>query len=807
MRLLLLHSVLAAAAMAQPAITPVIDPRGVLNAFTLLPAPSLVAPGGIVSISGLNLGPSADAVAPGGTLPTELGGTQVLINNRPAALYLVSTSRIVAQVPWETPGGLAQVVVRRGGATSRPARVNVTNPLPGVKTREDRGWGEPDATIRGSRITLRASGLGVTEPRLNNGEPAQGETRLVQPAAVHVGGVRVEADIRASEQRAGEFEVTFDVPESALPGDVITLTAGPRLANFVTWQSLRDAAVSFLPLPPNTPELRGLQSSDLRGGFLLLSGARNSQGCYPSVVADIRARRSQPVSECLTSANPNQPTPGVLQQNGPAIAAFVGPPSGGTQGQGVSSKVAIFHPAKPDAMSVELPGVAANLTGLDAGSFAAVIPGPPAQVLSIDTTTGEVQPVQGAVVPGAGAAPGGAIGGAILNLAIDLGDGINKILTNPLNIGQQQIVAVVGDDEDNPKNAKLAILNPQGSVTGSRDFPEGWVPLVMPRPPQGGPGLPGGLPGGGAVQAALQRLRVSVYFDAQTRTVHVLGMKADNSAHGIVSFGTDVTAEPLPTGWFIAACTPQAQILNVETSRRLVLLGGRSPEREFRQQCAALSFQVFELDGRRFTAVELPGAGSLNAQAGAVDLNDFLLAQNPAADVVFALDGVTLTPYRLDVPQGLTGFNQLQAVPALEMAVAAGRTRLAGDGGFIVFDLRNIEVRQLPLPEGIAQVQLMGVLPATRRLVARGIRAGNAGSQYLIYDLQTGEVFLPENPPGVVFVGNVITQAAQPQPGQPPQPQQQTPVLQRLNPKANTIEAVTYGADRRQNGVMLVRVP
>jgi hypothetical protein len=32
-------------------------------------------------------------------------------------------------------------------------------------------------------------------------------------------------------------------------------------------------------------------------------------------------------------------------------------------------------------------------------------------------------------------------------------------------------------------------------------------------------------------------------------------------------------------------------------------------------------------------------------------------------------------------------------------------------------------------------------------------------------------------------------------------------VLQRLNQKANSIEAVTYGADRRQNGVMLVRVP
>lgn len=826
MRLFLLLAAVVMAASAQPVITPVINPRGVINAFTQQPAPSLVAPGGIVWISGLNLGPSVDAVAPEGVLPTELGGTQVMINNRPAPLSLVSTSKIVAQVPWETPGGQAQIVVRRGGVSSRPARINVANPVPGVRTRADRGYGDADALLSDSRMTLRASGLGVTDPRLSTGEPAHGETRLVQPAAVHVGGVRVNADIRASESRTGEFEIAFDVPSATLPGDLITVEAGQRLANLVTYRSSRDAAVSYLPLPEGTPELRALQSSDLRGGYLLASGARTEDGCYPSVLFDLRAGRSRKIGECLTSANRNQATPVVLQQNGVAMAAFAGPSAADAPGQPVSSRVVVFHPGKVEPAIVDLPEAATTLVGLDADRFAAIIAGPPAQVLSIETSTGEVQTVQGGLqgglpgggLPGGGLPGGGAGGGGagqVLvnpNLQIDLGDGINKILTNPLNIGQQQVVAVVGNDEDNPTKAKLAILNLQGSVTGSRDFPEGWLPLVMPRQPQGPggglPGGPGGLPGlGGNAQALLQRLRVSVYLDAQTRVVHVLGMKADNSAHGMVSFGTDVTAEPLPGGWFVASCTMQAQLLNIETTRRLVLLGGRTAEREFRPQCTALSFQVFELDGRRFTAVELPGAGVLNAQAGAIDLNDFLLGQNPAADVVFALDGVTLTAYRLDVPQGLTGFNQLQPIPALEVAVAAGRTRLAGDGGFLVFDLANIEVRQLLLPDGIAQVQLMGVLPATRRLVARGIRTGNTGSQYLIYDLQTGEVFLPENPPGVAFVGNVTVQPQMPQPGQPQQPQQQSPVLQRLNQKANTIEAVTYGEDRRQNGVILVRVP
>jgi hypothetical protein len=46
-----------------------------------------------------------------------------------------------------------------------------------------------------------------------------------------------------------------------------------------------------------------------------------------------------------------------------------------------------------------------------------------------------------------------------------------------------------------------------------------------------------------------------------------------------------------------------------------------------------------------------------------------------------------------------------------------------------------------------------------------------------------------------------------PQPAQGGQPQQQAPPMQRVNPKANTIEAITFGADGRPNGAMLVRVP
>ncbi|MBL8179314.1 MAG: IPT/TIG domain-containing protein [Bryobacterales bacterium] len=156
-------------------LAPVISPRGVVNAFSQQPAPSQVGAGSIIWINGLNLGPAAGAAADGPTWPTELGGVQVLINNRPSPLGSVSPPRIVAQVPFETPNGLMNVVVRRGEQTSRPARITVFAVFPVVRTAEDKGFGEVAGAAAGSNFSFTASGLGVSDPRVNTGESAGGE--------------------------------------------------------------------------------------------------------------------------------------------------------------------------------------------------------------------------------------------------------------------------------------------------------------------------------------------------------------------------------------------------------------------------------------------------------------------------------------------------------------------------------------------------------------------------------------------------------------------------------------------------------
>src|SRR5687767_3244292 len=105
-----------------PPMNPVVSPRGVVNTMTQQPAPTSVAPGGLLTITGLNLGPAQGAKAEPGSWPTTLGGVEVMINARRAPIGSVEPGRIVVQVPWEVPQGIAQLVVRRGETTSTPAR-------------------------------------------------------------------------------------------------------------------------------------------------------------------------------------------------------------------------------------------------------------------------------------------------------------------------------------------------------------------------------------------------------------------------------------------------------------------------------------------------------------------------------------------------------------------------------------------------------------------------------------------------------------------------------------------------------------
>ena len=807
--------VVSSITFAQAPTAPVVGPRGVINAFTQQPAPSRVAAGGIIWINGLNLGPAEGELAKEIPLPTKLGtpAIEVLVNGRNAALFSTSPGRIVAQVPVQTAAGVANVVVRRGTVTSRPARIYIDGVRPSLRTADDSGFGMAAAKPSGNTIKLSAMGLGATDTRVADGEPGASDGSI-KPRAnvdVYIGGVPANSVTSLSPDRVGEFDISVDVPAGAQPGDIISVVAGNQAANRATYQKKSGIDVQFLSVPDGAPDFRALTSSDLRGTYILANGARDDQGCYASYLFDFSRSKTTAMDGCLTAANRNAASPFMISNEGAALASLVGPP-GADPAAGVSANVAVFNPTMADRLAVTLPSMALTLASAPGGNFSAILAGTPPTVVTVDSLTGEVADAQ---APGGGAGGGGGGIGGLLNLTVDLGGGLTHVLSAPVAIGPTQFALIVGDDPDKPKAAKYAVVDTRGVASSTKEFPAGYIPLVAPAAPTpagggggGQPGLPG-LPGG--VQNPLARLRLSTSTDTTARVLYVLSTKPDGSRHALSAFpltAADPKAVEFPEGWFAAACTNNISIFNLELANRLAILGSKDSDPTFKTSCPAHGYITMDLATQAVNALELGGAGQFNAAGGnAADVNDYVYGANTdpqrrgISDTLYVLDGVTNSTFRFDLPVDVTSFAQITEVPVIGSLVALAVNRAAGDAGLILFDFENATTKLLPTPANYASVQLVSIFTTTRKVIAKGNRANNAGSQFLIYDLLTRDLTEVPNPKGVVFVGTV-PQAA-PTPGQPPQA---VVNLQRANNKANTIQAVTFGADRKQSGMMIVRV-
>jgi uncharacterized protein (TIGR03437 family) len=749
-----------------------------------------------------------------------LGGTEVLINDRPAPLFSVNPSRVLVQVPWEVQaaGGLAQVVVRRGEQRSRPVTIRMVASLPAIRTANGQGWGLAGQTSS-NQLTLSVTGLGQTDPAAVSGQVADTDAPPRAPVRVYVGGLVAEAKTVLSKDRVGEFDLAVAIPPLTKPGDIISVASAGQPGNRGVF-GRAGAEVQFLRLPEGAGAIRQLRMSDLRGNYVVANGLRGEDGCYPTWLFDFGREKASKVEPCLITAQAANPSPLQPLNENAAVAAFVGPAAGDVQ-TGLSAKVAIFQPANEAVMVSELPSPASVLAAAPDGSLVAAGAGGAYQ---IDTLTAEVQPSTIGVI-----GPGGGGGGAALNLLAiepDLGDGLNKALSLPVGLGQQSFGLIVGDSTDKPTRAKLAILNQRAEVTETRDFPAGWAPLLAPEqqagagPGQGpgpGPG-PGPIPGGPGGVNLQARLRLANTFDALTRTLFVLARKPDNSAHAMVAFsGASLDAKLIefPAGWFAANCSPQIALFPLELSRRLALFGAPRPEDAALNPCAATGFLVIDIAAQSIRAIPLPGAGQVNTRLAAGDINDYLFASNSdvvnraISDTLYVLDTVAESAFRLDLPAGVTGFAGILAVPQLSSLIAVATNRVAGDAGLVLFDLEAEQQRLLPVPEGFQTIQFVGVFTNTRKLVARGNKPNNEGSQYLIYDLTNGDLVMPPNPPGVTFVGALPAQAPGPggQPGGPGQPAQQAAQFQAVSPKSNFIAAIGFDASRNPVGLLALRVP
>jgi len=790
--------------LAQSQLAPVVGPRGVVNAYTQEPSPSTVAPGGLIWINGLNFGSISD--------------TQVLVNGAAAGVLSVSIGRIVAQVPWETASGLAEVVVRQGEARSRAARMVVQPVAPSVRAVGDSGYGEAVVTTSGDAAVLSITGLGARDAS-------------AVPVIVHVGGLVAETEVKARDQRPGEYDLQVSLPAGWQPGDVISLRADVSTANRTTLGKTSRPEVTFVRLPSDAPELSSLTGSDLRGNYLIASAARDAQGCSPSFLFDAAKTSATRIDACLVSGNQNDTTPVIAESEGPALAALLGPAEGQAPA-GVSSKVLIFRPERADPISVQLPSAASNLLGTGSDGITAVLAGDAVRRVTIDTRTGEVRDstAGGAALPG----------GAGLGMSVDLGDGMNQALSAPAAGVDGSFGVVVGDSAEQPTRMKFAIVSAQGEIT-SQPFPENWLALLGPVALSAAAGS-GGQSGAGGSGPSLAAVRATVVYHSLSNEFYVLARNSSNSAHGLVAFPKDGSSPRVvrfPDGWFAAACTARVPLYSFQLSSVLAVPVTLTLETEAKNSCLARGLAVVEPGAELASVVSLPPQAPLDIAAGSAgSMNDFIYSGNGTTpDSLVVFDAAMGAASQFNLPAGVASFAGVTAVSSMNALIASGTRSTQGDSGFVVFDLERSETRTLSLPDRFSTASLAGVFPVTRKLVARGTRSDSTGSQYIVYDLVSGDAMVVPNPEGVAWVGSLPQQTSSGLPGGVPPgggfpggtppggtapgggfPGGSLPTgvpsvgpasagLEQVNTKANTLAAVCFDPDSKQIGVMGVRVP
>jgi uncharacterized protein (TIGR03437 family) len=775
------------AAWGQPPSKPVIDIRGVTNFFSGLPAPATVGAGSIVQITGLNLGPSDGATAPGAPWPTQLGDVQVMIDGRPAPLYSVSPSTIIAQVPPNAAAGLDTVVVKRASGTSAQARVNIAAVVPAIQTVKDTGFGAPKGTVASGVISFTADGLGPTTPRIAAGDAGPSDTPAVPNAALlaYVGGLRAKVTATASTKTPGAFDVQVAVPAGARAGDLITLLAARQSANPVVYNPATAARTEFVALPSDAPDVVTLTPAGVNGDYLVANAARDSSGCYAGAVVDLAAKTYTALSDCLTSTGAAV-LPVVMAPESDSAAALIGPPQGDAQ-SGISATAAVYNAAGAPA-AVTLASPASTLAGTST-EFTAVMPGTPPKLATIDPITDAVQVAN---------APGAGGGGSGAPIAVN---GLTDIYTTAA-LGQGRTAVIAGDDPAKPTTAQFAILDSSGAVVSSQPFPAGWLPLLNAAVP----------PRAGQTPSTAALHEPSV-LDTASRLFYVLARATDSSKDAFIAFGLageDPQVAAAPAGWFASSCTSDMRLFSIELSHQAVIAGSQVAETAYKNNCSGSGFLVLDFGTPAVSAVALPALGVMRVPATKADtslasMSDYIFAARldptraGVSDTIYVLDGANGNISSLSVAAPVKGFTDASVlqVPALVGLFAQNINKTAGDDGFSLFDLDAQTVTNIPVPDGYDTLAPLNdgatvCCLATRKLVLRALKQG--GSAVAIYDLAAGTTTVVEGPQGVTSIGPATAAAGA------------NGRLVAANARANTVYAVAYrGA--KQAGIIVIHVP
>ena len=200
-----------------------------------------VAPGEILSIFGLNIGPSEPAglsLDDDGKVATSVNGARVLFDDVPAPLVYASATQVNAVVPYEVAGKAAvNIQVELNGTAVTVGGVPVAASAPAIFTLDGGGQDQANAlnddnssngpanpAVRGSVIRIFATGEAQTTPPSVTGEITQEDVKKpLLPVSVKIGGMdaTVEDAGSAVGQVAGVFQVQARVPQGVAPGAAV----------------------------------------------------------------------------------------------------------------------------------------------------------------------------------------------------------------------------------------------------------------------------------------------------------------------------------------------------------------------------------------------------------------------------------------------------------------------------------------------------------------------------------------------------------------------------------------------------------
>jgi uncharacterized protein (TIGR03437 family) len=208
-----------------------------------------VAPGEIVTLTGVGIGPPAlvgAALDPAGKLSSTIGETRVLFDGTPAPLVYVRADQSSAIVPYAVAGRVStQVVVEYQGNRSAAVAVPVTAALPALFSANASGRGQgailnqdnsynssANPAAKESIVILFGTGEGQTNPVGVDGQLAASVfPKPVLPLSVTFGGIRAAEILYAGAapgQVAGLFQINVRLPAGIASGDVpVVVTVGP----------------------------------------------------------------------------------------------------------------------------------------------------------------------------------------------------------------------------------------------------------------------------------------------------------------------------------------------------------------------------------------------------------------------------------------------------------------------------------------------------------------------------------------------------------------------------------------------------